>query len=112
MRDVSTATLLSYQSWFQVILVTGVLALLLSTAGMHFDVVGVVDRLDDGLVCLSRMYNWEFEGIGRLNTGVNKTELIERDVALRRLVEDQNRYDIELYDYCRRRFDEQATQLL
>jgi hypothetical protein len=60
------------------------------------DVLGFQDRLDDMLAALHRRFAWRLDGVSSRNIGQNP----EVSAAFRRRIEDENRFDLALYEYA------------
>lgn len=74
----------------------------------HFRVVGLLEEFDASLLLLHRAFDWQLRLYAKENVTKEKPPDISLDVETRRLVEDANSLDLELYEYARNLFDEQC----
>jgi hypothetical protein len=75
----------------------------------HFDAVILSERFDEGLLLLAAKLGWSIpyylrRKVGRYSAGATKP-----DAAARRVVEEYNALDLELYAWARERFESLAT---
>jgi hypothetical protein len=73
----------------------------------HFRVVGLLEEFDASLLLLRRVFGWDFPFYVKENVTKEKPDDTSLDAETRRLVEDANGLDLELYEYARDLFDEQ-----
>ncbi len=73
----------------------------------HFRVVGLLEEFDASLLLLHRAFDWHLPFYVKENVTKEKPDNTCLDVETRKLVEDANRLDLELYEYARNLFDEQ-----
>jgi galactose-3-O-sulfotransferase len=73
----------------------------------HFRVVGLLEEFDASLLLLRRAFDWHLPFYVKENVTKEKPDDTSLDVETRRLVEDANCLDLELYEYARNLFDEQ-----
>jgi Galactose-3-O-sulfotransferase len=73
----------------------------------HFRVVGLLEEFDASLLLLHRAFGWHLPFYVKENVTKEKPDNTTLDVETRRLVEDANGLDLELYEYARNLFDEQ-----
>ena len=73
----------------------------------HFRVVGLLEEFDASLLLLRRSFDWHLPFYVKENVTKEKPDDTSLDVETRRLVEDANGLDLELYEYARNLFDEQ-----
>jgi hypothetical protein len=73
----------------------------------HFRVVGLLEEFDASLLLLRRAFDWDLPFYVKENVTKEKPDDTSLDAETRRLVEDANCLDLELYEYARNLFDEQ-----
>ena len=73
-----------------------------------FRVVGLLEEFDATLLLLHRVFAWPLRVYVKENVTKEKPSAASLDVETRRLVEDANPLDLELYEYARNLFDEQC----
>jgi hypothetical protein len=73
----------------------------------YFRVVGLLEEFDASLLLLRRAFDWHLPFYVKENVTEEKRDDTSLDVETRRLVEDANCLDLELYEYARNLFDEQ-----
>ena len=73
----------------------------------HFRVVGLLEEFDASLVLLQRAFGWHSPFYVRENVTKEKPDDTSVNAETRRLVEDANSLDLELYEYARKLFEEQ-----
>jgi hypothetical protein len=73
----------------------------------HFRVVGLLEEFDASLLLLRRAFEWDLPFYVKENVTKEKPNDTSLDTETRRLVEDANCLDLELYEYARSLFDEQ-----
>ncbi len=73
----------------------------------HFRVVGLLEEFDASLLLLCRAFDWHLPFYVKENVTTEKPDGTSLDVETRRLVENANCLDLELYKYARDLFDEQ-----
>jgi hypothetical protein len=73
----------------------------------YFRVVGLLEEFDASLLLLRRAFDWHLPFYVKENVTEEKRDDTSLDVETRRLVEDANCLDLELYEYVRNLFDEQ-----
>jgi Sulfotransferase family len=73
----------------------------------HFRFVGLLEEFDASLLLLCRAFNWRLPSYIKENVTKEKPDDPFLDVETRRLVEDANGLDLELYEYARNLFEEQ-----
>jgi len=73
----------------------------------YFRVVGLLEEFDASLLLLRRAFDWHLPFYVKENVTKEKPDNTCLDVETRKLVEDANRLDLELYEYARNLFDEQ-----
>ena len=73
----------------------------------HFRVVGLLEEFDASLLLLRRAFGWHLPFYVKENVTKEKPDNISLDTETRRLVEDANSLDLELYEYARNLFEEQ-----
>lgn len=76
----------------------------------HFAVVGLVERFDDTLLLLQRLYGWRFVYYTRHNTGGAQPGAPGADAETIALVHDHNRLDERLYAYAGAHLERQIAQ--
>jgi Sulfotransferase family len=74
----------------------------------HFRVVGLVEEFDASLLLLHRAFGWPLRFYARENVTKEKPDNKSLDLETRKLVEDANSLDIELYEHARNLFEEQC----
>lgn len=74
----------------------------------HFRIVGLLEEFDASLLLLRRAFDWHLPFYVKENVTKEKPDDASLDVETRRLVEDANCLDLELYEYARNLFDEQC----
>jgi hypothetical protein len=76
----------------------------------RFAVVGLTERFDETLLLLRRAFDWRNMFYARANvTPQRKKASLPADT--RRAIEEQNRFDLELYEWAAQRFDEQIAKI-
>jgi hypothetical protein len=73
----------------------------------HFRVVGLLEEFDASVLLLCRAFDWHLPFYVKENVTAEKLDGRSLDVETRRLVENANCFDLELYEYARDLFDEQ-----
>jgi hypothetical protein len=74
----------------------------------HFRVVGLLEEFDASLLLLRRAFRWHWPYYVKENVTKEKSDETFLDAETRRLIEEANRLDIELYEYARKLFHEQC----
>ena len=74
----------------------------------HFRLVGLLEEFDASLLLLHRAFGWQVPFYFKENVTKAKPPEASLDVETRRLVEDTNSLDLELYEFARNLFDEQC----
>jgi hypothetical protein len=77
----------------------------------HFTVVGISERFDETLVALRHVFGWSKLYYVQANVSPHKiprSSIPPRTIAL---IEEQNRFDIELYGYATQKFDRQIGEV-
>ncbi len=69
----------------------------------HFAVVGLTERFDESLVLMGRTFGWKRLSYVPVKVAPASREPIPDHV--RRLLEEQNRFDVDLYRYAAQRFE-------
>lgn len=72
----------------------------------HFSVVGLVEKFDETLVLLRQAYKWSFPVYSRQNKTSKKQKKVEIDSDLIRIIEEKNSWDMELYEFASKRFQQ------
>ncbi|MDQ2824039.1 MAG: sulfotransferase family 2 domain-containing protein [Verrucomicrobiota bacterium] len=72
----------------------------------HFRVVGLLEEFDASLLLLRRTFGWHLPFYVKENVTKEKPDETSLNAETRRLVEDANSLDLELYEYARNLFDE------
>ncbi|MEO8292235.1 MAG: hypothetical protein ABI635_03770 [Actinomycetota bacterium] len=75
----------------------------------HFAVVGLTERFDESLVLMGRMFGWKRLSYVPLKVAPASREPIPDHV--RRLLEEQNRFDLALHRYAGERFQRAVEDL-
>ena len=70
----------------------------------HFRVVGLLEEFDASLLLLHRAFDWHLPFYVKENVTKEKPDDTSLDVEMRKLVEDANGLDLELYEYARNLF--------
>jgi hypothetical protein len=73
----------------------------------HFRVVGLLEEFDASLLLLSRAFGWDLPLYVKKNVTKKKPAETSLDAGTRKLIENANSLDIELYEYARSLFQEQ-----
>ena len=73
----------------------------------HFRVVGLLEEFDASLLLLRRAFGWDLPFYLKDNVTKEKPPDTSLDIETRRLIEDANSLDIELYEFARNLFDAQ-----
>ncbi|MEM1368314.1 MAG: sulfotransferase family 2 domain-containing protein [Cyanobacteria bacterium P01_H01_bin.15] len=75
----------------------------------YFSVTGLIEHFDETLVLMQELLGWRLPLYSRSN--VSSSEQIYQDVdpSVIELIEDVNKYDIELYNFVENRFHEQLA---
>ena len=74
----------------------------------HFRVVGLLEEFDASLLLLYQAFGWPSRFYARENVTKEKPDNKSLDLETRKLVEDANSLDIELYEHARTLFEEQC----
>ncbi len=74
----------------------------------HFRVVGLLEEFDASLLLLRRAFDWHSPFYVKENVTKEKPADMSLDDETRRLIEDANSLDVELYEYARGLFEEQC----
>jgi hypothetical protein len=75
----------------------------------HFAVAGLTERFDESLIMLKLTLGWHRIHYVRANVSPRSARPAVPPATLRRL-EEQNRFDVELYRYVNERFDRAAAE--
>ncbi|MBI3649239.1 MAG: sulfotransferase family 2 domain-containing protein [Actinobacteria bacterium] len=76
----------------------------------HFSFVGLTERFDESLLLLGRTFGWtNLYYVAANVTPARRREPVPQEV--RRAVQEQNRFDAELYAWASARFDEQVRSI-
>lgn len=74
--------------------------------------LGLMERFDQSLRCFEAAFGWERRHVQeRKNVNRERPPLSEIDPAALQAIREVNRYDVELYEFARALFEEQATRL-
>jgi len=73
----------------------------------HFRVVGLLEEFDASLLLLRRAFDWPLLFYVKENVTTEKPDDTSLNVETRRLIEEANSLDLELYEYARNLFNEQ-----
>ena len=66
--------------------------------------IGLLERFNESIFGLSQTLNWErFPVYQKMNVGINKIKLYGKNIDYK--IAETNTFDIELYDYCRKRLE-------
>jgi hypothetical protein len=74
----------------------------------HFRVVGLLEEFDASLLLLYRAFGWQLRRYVKENANKEKPSGQSLDAETRRLLEEANSLDLELYEYARKLFHEQC----
>jgi galactose-3-O-sulfotransferase len=74
----------------------------------HFRMVGLQEEFDASLLLLHRAFGWRLPFYRKENVTKEKPPDTSLDVETRKLIEDANFLDLELYEYARTLFEEQC----
>jgi hypothetical protein len=77
------------------------------TLDERFSVVGIAERFDETLVMLRHVFGWSKLYYVVANVSPHRIPRSSVSAATIELIEEQNRFDIELYDYALRKLDRQ-----
>jgi hypothetical protein len=72
----------------------------------HFSVIGLTEEFDASVLLLHQLFGWQLPVYRKENVTKNKPESSSLDPETRRLIEQTNSFDLELYDYARELFAE------
>ncbi|WP_265594651.1 sulfotransferase family 2 domain-containing protein [Haloferula sp. BvORR071] len=75
----------------------------------HFDGVLLNDRFDEGLLLLAERLGWKTPYYLRRRVGNYPVSATKLDAATRKLIEDQNAIDLQLYAWAKSRFEDLAA---
>lgn len=75
----------------------------------HFVVAGVAERFDETALLLHRVFGRRLFPFASENVGVNREAIASLDASTLRALRDLHALDYELYDFVRKRFDEQVA---
>ena len=73
---------------------------------LRFAVVGLTERFQESQVLLHRAFHWPIYQWPPRNVDGNRAARAELDAATLRAIEKNNRYDIELYEFARKLFED------
>ena len=74
----------------------------------HFRVVGLTEAFDASVLLLHQAFGWQVPFYGKENVTKNKPDSTFLDAETRRLIEETNSFDLELYEYARELFKEKC----
>jgi hypothetical protein len=74
----------------------------------HFRVVRLTEEFDAGVLLLHQTFGWRLPFYVKENVTKNKPDGTFLDAETRRLVEEANSFDLELYEYARELFNGQC----
>lgn len=75
----------------------------------HFDAVVLSERFDEGLLLLAEKLGWSTPYYLRRKVGRYSRAAAKPDAATRRVIEEHNALDLELYAWARERFERLAA---
>jgi hypothetical protein len=75
----------------------------------HFDAVILSERFDEGLLLLAGKLGWSTPYYLRRKVGRYSPVAAKPDAAARRVIEEHNALDLELYAWARERFESLAA---
>lgn len=70
-------------------------------------ITGIVDRYDESLILFKRAFGWNMPCYKRKNVSSNRKRNIELSDEVKAIVEENNRYDFELYNRASKLLDSQ-----
>lgn len=78
----------------------------LSNLRDRFDILGICERFNESLILFKRHLGWRNTLYVRRNVARGRPSLEEVPRETIEIIEDQNEFDLELYDFAKRRFEE------
>jgi len=77
----------------------------------RFAVVGLTERFEDFLVVLHREFAWPYRRYPALNVGADRVPRARIGDDVSRVVRAHNRFDLELYRFAARLFEQAARRV-
>ncbi len=78
----------------------------LANIDQYYSFVGVVERFDESLLILAKMYNWPHITYEKLNTTARSDSLSRIDPSVIERIREANQYDFALYQHVSTLLDE------
>jgi len=85
------------------------LALAKENIGQHFDAVLLNERFDEGLLLMAERFGWKTPYYLRRRVGSYPASAARPDPETRKVIEERNSIDMELYHWAKARFDAEAA---
>lgn len=76
-----------------------------------FPVVGISERFEDFLKLVNRKLGWEIPAYENRNIGKNKLQVEELDTETLEIIKENNRLDLELYQYVQSHFTSELDDI-
>ncbi|MCP5102495.1 MAG: sulfotransferase family 2 domain-containing protein [bacterium] len=76
----------------------------------HFSIAGLMEEFDETLILIRREFNWSPPYYRKQNVTHDRPALEDIPGGERRIIEEHNRLDIELYKYARELFKEKLSR--
>lgn len=77
----------------------------------NFAVVGLTERFEESLILLHRAFNWPLYRITAENIGVSRPPRAEVSEQALKVIEDCNRFDLDLYQFASVLFEQAISQI-
>ncbi len=78
---------------------------------LRFDAVGILERFDESLLVFRRAFDWRIPLYIRRNVTKDRPSVREIDDQTLAIIEEHNRYDLELYRFAVELFDSRIRDL-
>ncbi|MCL5054415.1 MAG: sulfotransferase family 2 domain-containing protein [Firmicutes bacterium] len=75
----------------------------------HRFIFGLVEKFDESILLFRKRFNWKNVFYDKINVTERPDEEISRDVL--ELIKEKNRFDIELYNFAKKIFEEKGNEL-
>lgn len=69
----------------------------------YFDIIGLQERFDESILLIAKRFNWSFPFYVRMNAS-SSTATVPTNEEIK-VIEEYNRYDIDLYKYAKELFE-------
>ena len=75
----------------------------------YFAFVGLNDQFDESLILMKRKFNWSWPMYARKNVNKSRKKKDEESQQALDLIAYYNKMDIEVYDYCKQKFNNELA---